>query len=317
VISVDGFLAVSACSNDAVSTRPLTPAKLPGSAAGRHLEASPRTPGDFAGATRRHGFLASTPSRPADPKEKIMIDRKVLRPSATLLVSGLITYVGVTFLHTGGPANDHKVIFGDYAGSDDWTAVHLGQFIGMALIVGGLLALSTGIRLRSGAEAWVARLGAATAGIALGLYGVLQAVDGVALKQAVDSWASAPGADKAARFASAETVRWLEWGTRSYQSYTLGLAFILLGSAAALSATLPRALGGLMVLSGLAYLTQGWVVGSEGFAPANTSAILAGYALMLAWTTWLAVIAWRPRGSENRAGALTHAVPTLEHPVSR
>ena len=67
--------------------------------------------------------------------------------------------------------------------------------------------------------------------MALGLYAVLQAVDGVALKQAVNAWVSAPEADQPARYAAAETVRWLEWGTRSYHSYTLGLALILLGSA--------------------------------------------------------------------------------------
>ena len=42
------------------------------------------------------------------------------------------------------------------------------------------------------------------------------AVDGVALKQAVNAWASAPVAEKAARFASAEAIRWIEWGARSY-----------------------------------------------------------------------------------------------------
>jgi hypothetical protein len=56
----------------------------------------------------------------------------------------------------------------------------------------------------------VARLGAVSAAVALGLYGVLQAVDGVALKQVVDAWVRAPEAEKAARFASAETIRWLE-----------------------------------------------------------------------------------------------------------
>jgi hypothetical protein len=57
----------------------------------------------------------------------------------------------------------------------------------------------------------VARLGAVSAAVALALYGVLQAVDGVALKQVVDAWVRAPEAEKAARFASAETIRWLEW----------------------------------------------------------------------------------------------------------
>ena len=50
----------------------------------------------------------------------------------------------------------------------------------------------------------------------LALYGVVMAVDGVALKQAVNAWASAPVAEKAARFASAEAIRWIEWGARSY-----------------------------------------------------------------------------------------------------
>jgi heme A synthase len=133
--------------------------------------------------------------------------------------------------------------------------------------------------------------------VALGLYGVLQAVDGVALKQAVDAWANAPEAEKAARFASAETIRWLEWGTRSYQTFMFGLTLILLGSAVALTARLPRPLGYLMVLSGLAYIVQGWVLGSEGFSATNTFAILAGYVPILAWIIWLLVVAWRMKES--------------------
>lgn len=222
-----------------------------------------------------------------------MADRSALRVSAVLLAVGFLTYVGVTFLHTGGPANDHEVIFKNYADSQDWAAVHLGQFVGMAAIVAGLVVLSVGLRLGDVAAAWPARLGAVAAGIALGLYGVLQAVDGVALKQAVDAWASAPPEEKSTRFAAAETVRWLEWGSRSFESFTFGLALILLGVAVAVTARLPRALGVLMALTGGAYLVQGWVLGSHGFAPGDTVAILVGYVLMLAWTTWLVLIAWR------------------------
>jgi hypothetical protein len=122
-------------------------------------------------------------------------------------------------------------------------------------------------------------------------------VDGVALKQAVDAWAKAPEAEKAARFASAETIRWLEWGTRSYHSFTFGIALILLGAAVASTARLPKALGYMMALSGLAYLMQGWVLGAEGFPESNTVLILVGYALLLAWTVWLVVVASRVRES--------------------
>jgi hypothetical protein len=100
-----------------------------------------------------------------------------------------------------------------------------------------------------------------------------------------------------ARFAGAETMRWLEWGARSYQSFMFGLTLILLGGAVALTARLPRPLGYLMGLSGLAYIAQGWVLGSEGFSATNTSAILASYVLMLAWIVWLLVVAWRMKES--------------------
>lgn len=227
----------------------------------------------------------------------VLTDRRTLRLSAVLLVVGFILFVGGTAqFHPGHePANNHLAAFAEYASSAEWTAVHLGQFAGMAAIIAGLLVLYFALDVRAGGAAWLARLGAVSAAAALGLYGLLQAVDGVALKQAVDAWASAPEAEKAARFASAETIRWLEWGARSYQTFMFGLTLILLGSVVALTARLPRALGYLMGLSGLAYIVQGWVLGSEGFSGTNTSVILAGYVLILAWIIWLVVVAWRTR----------------------
>jgi len=35
------------------------------------------------------------------------------------------------------------------------------------------------------------------------------------------------GVEKSVRFASAEAIRWLEWGVRSYQSFMLGVTFLL------------------------------------------------------------------------------------------
>jgi Domain of unknown function (DUF4386) len=125
-------------------------------------------------------------------------------------------------------------------------------------------------------------------------YGVLQAVDGVALKQALDAWAQAPDADKAARFASAEAIRWLEWGVRGYQSFMLGLTFLLFGTLIMRTARTLKPIGYLMTLSGFAYLVQGWVVGSEGFSAHNAAPTLLGIVLVLVWTTWFLITAWRP-----------------------
>jgi hypothetical protein len=106
--------------------------------------------------------------------------------------------------------------------------------------------------------------------VALALYGVVMAVDGVALKQAVNAWASAPEVEKAARFAIAEAIRWIEWGACSYQNLALGLALPLLAAVVGRTAGLPRPIAYLMGLSGLTYLAQGWVAGSTA-SPAHTT----------------------------------------------
>ena len=52
-----------------------------------------------------------------------MSDSKTLRVPATLLLGGFVAFVVVTLLHTGGPANDHHVIFDDPTEIDRWQAV--------------------------------------------------------------------------------------------------------------------------------------------------------------------------------------------------
>jgi hypothetical protein len=228
--------------------------------------------------------------------------RTLLRLSAGLLLVGQLLYIVVTQFHASGDANNHPAIFAAYADNGIWTAVHLGQFASMAILLAGLLALFFALDVQDGMTRWAARFGAASAAAALALYGVLQAVDGVALKQAANAWASAPDAEKAARFASAEAIRWLEWGVRSYQDFALGLALLLFAAAVVRTARVPRPIAYLMGLSGLTYLVQGWVVGSEGFSPTQSVAIVLAWVLSLVWMIWLAVVAWRMQDPEMAGG---------------
>jgi hypothetical protein len=46
------------------------------------------------------------------------------------------------------------VVFAEYAASASWTAVHLGQFGGMAVIIAGLLVLYFALDVRAGGAAW-------------------------------------------------------------------------------------------------------------------------------------------------------------------
>jgi hypothetical protein len=222
-----------------------------------------------------------------------MADRNALRLAATLVATGavLVTII-VKFLHPGGGATEEATL-ANFAASGDWTAIHLGQFVGMALILTGLLVLFLALNVSDGSARWVGFFGAVAAGVGLALAGGVFALDGVANKHAAVALASAPAADKAARFASAEALRWLEWGLTSYLDFMVGVALVLLATVIVWTARVPRPIGYVMGVSGLAYLVQGWVIGTSGFTSATALPTAAGYILLFAAMIWLLVVAWR------------------------
>lgn len=233
-----------------------------------------------------------------------MADRSGLRLAATLLLIGLLLYAVGTVLHVmidaavnSSSGNDHPAVFRAIAAGGYWTAAHLIQFLGIALLTAGMLVLFFALNIAAGAPMWANRLGAVAAVGALALAGVVYAVDGVALKQAVDAWAQAPAAEKAARFAAAESIRWLEWGTRSYQTFMLGFALVLFATAIVLTGRIPRAIGYVMGLSGLVSFVVGWQEGVEGFAPSTNGPLMLWAVLLLVFITWLLVVAWRMKES--------------------
>lgn len=228
-----------------------------------------------------------------------MDKRRRWRLAAWLLVAGVVVSLVAGLFHAeSNDANDHVAAFTAYAASGIWTLVHLVQFVGMALVIAGLFVLLPALVIRPGLLAVTARFGALSAATALALYGALQAVDGVALKHAVDAWAAAAEPEKTMRFATAEGIRWLEWGMRSYQSFLLGTALILFGIVVTASSQVSRVIGYLMVLSGVAYLAQGWIIGAEGFAAANRWPTLIGIVATVAWTVWLLVSALRMKAAK-------------------
>jgi hypothetical protein len=226
-----------------------------------------------------------------------------LRCAARLLFAGVIISLIVGLFHPDGPANDHAAVFAEYAASAHWTAIHFGQFVGMLVIVAGLVVFFHALSSTPGVAVLTRRFGIATALLALGLYAVLQAVDGIALKQAVDAWVAAPDSEKVLRFASAETVRWLEWAVRSYFSLILGLAFLLLAAVIVRTRVVPRPIGYLAAGSGLTYFGQSWAVATQGFSPSNSAFIIAGIVLNVVWTAWLAILAMRVSASPTHVGS--------------
>ncbi len=236
-----------------------------------------------------------------------MVDLKSLRLSAALLFIGeVVTFISYP-LHPQEPLgpNNHSSAFTSYAASSIYTGDHVIGFAGAAILIAGLIVLFFALNLSERAPHWVGLFGVISAGVAMALDAVLQAVDGVALKQAADAWVSAPAAEKTARFASAEAIRWLEWGVRSYYSFTIGLALVLFALVIVWTARVPRPIGYLMGLSGLAYLMAGWILGTEGFSASGAVPAIANELLIPVWIIWLLIVAWRMR---QAAGAGTPAI---------
>jgi uncharacterized membrane protein len=216
------------------------------------------------------------------------------RLSATLLLVGLVLTIVAQAPHPVGTSLANVDAFTAYAASsvEFYNAIHLAQFTGEALLMVGLLVLFFALDLSAGMARMVGILGAVSAGAGLALTGVVMAVDAVALKQAVDAWASAPAAEKAARFASAEAIRWLEWGTSAYANFVMGLALVLLGIVVAWTGRVPRPIGLFMGASGLAIILAGWLTAIAGFGGATSLAVLAGFGCLLAFAMWLLIVSW-------------------------
>lgn len=225
-----------------------------------------------------------------------MADRNSLRLSATLVLIGALLYQVVNVFHASG-GNDHPAAFTAFANSSIWTAVHLGQFFATAIITAGLLALYYALNITAGMPMFVNRFGAVALVASFALAGVVYAVDGVALKQASDAWLHAPPEEKVARFASVETMRWLEWGIRSYNSVTFGLALVLFAIAIVWTARIPRPIGYFIGLNGLASIVLGWVVGAEGFTTTTNIVFSLSAFSLLVWMIWLLIVAWQMRKS--------------------
>ena len=163
---------------------------------------------------------------------------------------------------------DFPAVFEEYAQSNVWTTVHLGEYCGFLLLLGGLVALYYSVSARPGVGAGLAPFGFAAAVTTAASFTVLQAVDGITLRYAVDAWASAPAPQKAAAFAAAEVARWTEIGMNSLSYFLAGLTLFLFGLAIALGRVYPRWVGLMAAVSGAAFMYNGAVVVAyEGFVP--------------------------------------------------
>jgi hypothetical protein len=233
-------------------------------------------------------------------------DAITTRLGAVALPLGVIVLVVAEVFHPSrkDPMNN-VAVFREYANSDIWTTVHLGEYFGLLLLLGGLVALYYSVSAKPGVGAGLAPFGLAAAVTAAASFTVLQAVDGIALKRAVDAWVSAPANQESAAFAAAEAIRWIEIGMNSLSYFLAGLTLFLYGVAIVLGTVYPRWVGLIAVVSGVALMYNGVVeVGYEGFVASIVK--LLGLALWALWAFIMAILMWR-NSSQRRITRLESA----------
>jgi uncharacterized membrane protein len=219
-----------------------------------------------------------------------------------LIMAGLLLLAGEVVSFLGGflhphleVPNNHAAVFAEYAASRNWLWVHYLQFLSAVTVIAGFVVLYQAMaRYRSVTSLERSALAAGVATVAV--FAVNMAVDGIALKRAVDAWVAAPAAQKEARFAAAETVRWLEWGANSFFQILFGLTITLFGLAIARNGIIWRFLGWIAGVAGLGLIVGGVLTGRNGFAgsPFQTVALL----LFVAFTIGVLVAGFLTRERE-------------------
>jgi Domain of unknown function (DUF4386) len=211
---------------------------------------------------------------------------------AAAAIAGALALLVGTMLHpmATDPA-DALAAFTEYAADPHWVSSHLTQFLGVALMFVGLVALRDTIQNQS--TEWVARLGVLFGACAMAVAAALQAVDGVALKLAVNNWSSASLDQRQSAFTAALAVRQIEIGLASYVALLFGVSVSLSGMAVVRTKGFPRWLSWVGVMAGVGSAVGGLLSAYTGFSTIEMNVAMPFNLVVIIWMILVGVILWR------------------------
>ena len=248
----------------------------------------------------------SGPGRPTSeigqPNSQVVVagsrstsDRALLRMGAVAIPIGIVVQILMETLHpSNADPNDSAAAFQEYAASNTWTVVHIGQFFAALLVALALVTLARSLMRQGGVAGALAVIGGVTAILVAAIFAVQMAVDGVALKATIDTWTNATQAgDKASAYQVAEGMRALEKGLSGFFHLVNGTTLLALGLAIAFGRSYPRWLGWVGAVSGLGFLAGGIVTAHTGFSPLAGTVLLGPTVLGAIFLIGAAVCMWR------------------------
>lgn len=215
-----------------------------------------------------------------------------LKLGAVTAIAGAIILMAGTMLHPlGADPGDPVAAFTEYAANDLWIGSHLSQFLGVAMMFVGLVALNDS--LKGERFACLAKLGVFVGVAALAITAVLQAVDGIALKLMVDDWVSASEGQKQSAFQATLAVRRIETGVASFMALLFGSALALFASAVAFSTIYPTWLGWLGIGGGIGTIAGGLLTMFSGFSTTAMNVAMPFNLILVVWMVVIGVLMWR------------------------
>jgi hypothetical protein len=218
-----------------------------------------------------------------------------LKIGALAIAAGDILLVALSFLHPHlQDPNNLPAVFSEYAASQNWILIHVGQLLAYALVYPvGILVIYDLLAGEKGASAWLARLAVALAVINLAVFTVDQAVDGIALKRTVDQWASAAPDAKAIAFGLVQSIRWVEFGLNGLLKFSEGALVLVISTAMLLSQPFPKWVGAAGAISGAGQSAVGIATLFTGFSALVGTINLVPFLAGLVWTVAVIAILWR------------------------
>jgi hypothetical protein len=229
-------------------------------------------------------------------------DRLVFRIGGWAAVAGALLGMVGNLVHPVTPIDDPEGVARVIARSGIWVPVHLAIVLGIALMLGGLVAIRHSIR--EGLAGALARFGlvAAVAGATIGL--VLVILDGVAARQLAQEWAASSPAERGVALGLVHANETINLALASLFNLVFAAAtFLLFGLAVALGDGYPRFLGWVAAAAGALSLVAGTIQASVG-EPTGASRILTiiGPTLITLWLLAMGILLLRKAGEVRVAG---------------
>ena len=229
------------------------------------------------------------------------LERTSLRIGSIAFIAGAIIAIVSTLFHPTGKDPANQILeFMAYANSDSWTAVHIGQLVGVIMVFSGGFVSRYRLLVQSGSSmaSILASIGLALAVMTASAFAVLQAVDGIANKMAVDSWVAAPAEEKVITFTVAEGIRSIEYGANSIFRILQGTVAVIFGIAILRSHLLNKWICGAGVVIGAVTIYAGLEVVYRGFV-GPTTAIGISMIIYFIWVGILGGFMWKKSMSKS------------------